>query len=110
MKIDVSLRAITINGNIKSVDDFQEIKNAIDKIVVSGKDVALNIIDSISITSSVIIYLKELILNDNINVQINAGKPALIELLDDLKLTSVFRAKKSIEYSQQKISTTKMEN
>jgi len=54
MEITSSSNTINISGNIKSINDFSEIKNLIDSVVTQHKSVTINIIDSLSITSSVI--------------------------------------------------------
>jgi len=95
MEISTSSNIITIIGNIKSVKDFQEIKMTADAIKVDNKSITVNIIDSLSITSSVIGYFNKLILKDKINIQMNIGNAKLLELLSDLNLTSVFKAKKA---------------
>jgi hypothetical protein len=63
-------------------------------MVSTHKDITLNIIDSISLTSSVIGYLNKLILKDGIAIKMYAGNPQLLELLDDLNLISTFQAQK----------------
>jgi len=95
MEISTSSNIITIKGNIKSVKDFQEIKMTADAIKGDHKSITVNIIDSLSITSSVIGYFNKLILKDKINIQMNIGNAKLLELLSDLNLTSVFKAKKA---------------
>ena len=64
MQIEVSDNNVTILGNIKSISDFQNIKQNIDNIVAIHNSVVLNIKDSLSITSSVIGYLNKLVLNE----------------------------------------------
>ncbi len=95
MEITTSSNIITITGNIKSVKDFQEIKTTADAIKTSHKSITINIIDSLSITSSVIGYFNKLILKDKINIQMRIGNSKLMELLSDLNLTSVFKARKA---------------
>ena len=95
MEITISSNIITITGNIKSVKDFQEIKTTADSLKTSHKNITVNIIDSLSITSSVIGYFNKLILKDKINIQMKIGNAKLMELLSDLNLTSVFKAKKA---------------
>jgi hypothetical protein len=95
MDIKVSSNNITINGNIKSVGNFQTIKQELDAIIGHHKSLTINVVDSLSITSSVIGYLNKLVLKDNINIKMNIGNAQLIELLDDLSLTSTFNAKKA---------------
>jgi len=94
MEISTSANVITIKGNIKSVKDFQEIKMSAD-IIKGNKSLTINIIDSLSITSSVIGYFNKLILKDKVNIQMNIGNAKLLELLSDLNLTSVFKARKA---------------
>mgnify|MGYP001361150025 CR=1 FL=1 len=84
MELKVSSNTIVINGNIKSISDFQEIKRSIDNITAEHKH----------ITSSVIGYLNKLILKDNIDLHMTVGNEQLFHLLDDLNLTSTFKAKR----------------
>ncbi len=95
MDIKVSSNSVTINGNIKSVGNFQTIKQHLDAMIGHHKSITINIVDSLSITSSVIGYLNKLVLKDNITIKMNIGNAQLIELLDDLSLTSTFNAKKA---------------
>ena len=92
MKISVSGNVVTISGNIKSISDYQDIKNLLDTL--ENKNVVINIKDSISITSSVIGYLNKLVLKDKVRIQMNIGNEQLMKLLEDLNLVSVFNAKK----------------
>ncbi|MDD5157979.1 hypothetical protein [Sulfurimonas sp.] len=92
MKIDISGNRIIIAGNIKSIVDFQNIKKEIDIIVTSSQSVTIEIVDSLSIISSVIGYLNKLVLKDGIDISIKAGSQQLIELLDDLDLTTTLKA------------------
>jgi hypothetical protein len=94
MNIETSSGTVTINGNIKSIGDFQAIKNAIDGMVSNHKSITINIVDSISLTSSIIGYLNKLILKDGINIQLNVGNYLLMDLINDLNLSSTFKAKK----------------
>lgn len=94
MEIEASSNNITIKGNIKSVSDFQHIKQVVDGVVASYKEININIIDSLSITSSIIGYLNKLVLKDNINIYMNVGNDQLLHLLDDLNLVSTFKAKR----------------
>jgi hypothetical protein len=95
MEISVSGSKVTIDGNIKSVSDFQTIKSTMDSVVESNNNIILVITDSISITSSVIGYFNKLILKDGIKIEMLLGNDDLIALLDDLNLTSVFNVKKA---------------
>jgi 3-deoxy-D-manno-octulosonate 8-phosphate phosphatase KdsC-like HAD superfamily phosphatase len=95
MEISVTSNKATIQGNIKSISDFQEIKIAIDVLTSKYDVIVINIKDSLSITSSVIGYLNKLILKDNINISMKIGNSQLLELIDDLNLKSVFKATKA---------------
>lgn len=94
MELKTSSNTLVITGNIKSISDFQEIKNAVDGIVANHKHVNLHIVDSLSVTSSVIGYLNKLVLKDNIDLNIVVGNQQLYHLLDDLNLVSTFKAKR----------------
>jgi hypothetical protein len=94
MNISTNSNRITIEGNIKSVGDFQTIKSSVDSLLSTNKSIVVEIKDSLSITSAVIGYFNKLILKDKINMQIHVGNTQLYELLDDLNLTSVFNLKK----------------
>lgn len=95
MEISVESNIVTITGNIKSISDFQVIKQALDKVVAHHKSVTINIINSLSITSSIIGYFNKLVLKDNIDLHMNIGDEQLLHLLDDLNLVSTFKARKA---------------
>lgn len=92
MEIRTSANKIIINGNIKSISDFQNIKTEVDAVAVAHRDITIEIVDSLSITSSVIGYLNKLILKDGIAIHLKSDSPQLLDLLDDLGLTSTFKA------------------
>jgi len=94
MQVTMSSNSITIAGNIKSVNDYQDIKTSINDLVNNHKTINIIIQDSLSITSSVIGYLNKLVLKDGIKINMKIGDTQLMELLDDLNLTSVFSARK----------------
>ena len=94
MQLTTSSNSVTIVGNIKSVNDYQEIKNALNGIIETHKEVNMILKDSLSITSSVIGYLNKLVLKDGIKINMQVGDILLMELLEDLSLQSVFNARK----------------
>lgn len=94
MNISTSSNKIAIDGNIKTISDFQTIKNSVDALVVNNTSIVINIQNSLSLTSAVIGYFNKLILKDKINLQINVGDKQLYELLNDLNLASLFNLKK----------------
>lgn len=94
MQITMSSNTLKIVGNIKSVNDYQEIKTAADNLVQEHKSIIVRIEDSLSITSSVIGYFNKIVLRDSINLSMEVGNKQLMDLLEDLHLTSVFKVKK----------------
>ena len=94
MDISTSSNKVTINGNIKSINDFQEIKSTFDSLKVAHNSLIVEILDSISITSSVIGYFNKLVLKDKVALQLNVGNVQLLDLLDDLNLTGMLKVKK----------------
>ncbi len=94
MEISTSSNTITITGNIKTPSDFQNIKTRTDLLVSQNKEITILIKDSLSITSSVIGYLNKIVLKDLINLNMKIGNAQLLNLLNDLHLTSVFKATK----------------
>ena len=95
MEISTSSNVVTITGNIKSISNFQDIKNCIDSVTTQHKSIIINIQDSLSITSSIIGYFNKLILKDGIKISMRVGNQQLLELLNDLNLISVFNARKA---------------
>jgi len=96
MEIAAKLNIITISGNIKSIGDFAKIKSIVDDVTNQHKNITVNIVDSLSITSSVIGYFNKLILKDKIVVKMSVGSEQLLNLLDDLNLTSTFNARRNL--------------
>ncbi|MFK5938247.1 MAG: hypothetical protein QM497_07615 [Sulfurimonas sp.] len=95
MKISINKNTLTINGNIKSIQDFQSIKTSLDALVDKEKNIIINLVDSMSMTSSVIGYFNKLILKDKINIIIKIENSKLIELLKDLNLDKLFKVRKA---------------
>jgi len=95
MEITSSANTIEITGNIKSIGDFSKIKSLVDSVIANHKNVTINIVNSLSITSSVIGYFNKLILKDKINIDMRIGNEQLMNLIDDLNLTSTFKARKA---------------
>ena len=94
MDIVVSGNTVTITGNIKTIGDYQAIKDTLGKLVNNSRSITLIIKDSISITSSVIGYLTKLVQKDNIDIQIRVGDTNLYELFDEINLVQLFRVSK----------------
>ena len=72
MEIKTSANKVVINGNIKSISDFQNIKTEVDAVAGAHRDITVEIVDSLSITSSVIGYFNKLILKDGITIHLKS--------------------------------------
>ena len=94
MEISTSSNTVTIVGNIKSISDFQDIKNTLDSLKSANNMIIITIENSISITSSVIGYLNKIVLKDGVSLQLKIGNEQLLNLLDDLNLTKILKASK----------------
>ena len=94
MKLSIDDSMLTITDNIKSVEDFQDIKIALDKMKNSYTSISIKILNSLSITSSVIGYLMKLIHKDGVRLSVTVGDKRLVDLLNDLGLSSELNVKK----------------
>jgi len=94
MELNVSGTRVVVKGNVKSISDFNDIKNAVDGIISTSKHVVIELVDSISLTSSVIGYLSKLVNVDGTMIELYVGDKDLYELLSDLGLINLFRVKK----------------
>jgi len=95
MDISVTSNIVTISGNIKSVTDYQRIKDTIDSLIATHKSIIIEIKDSISITSSIIGFFTKLVQKEGIDLSIKVGDESLMELFDDLNLVSLFKVRKA---------------
>lgn len=84
---------IKIEGVIKSVSDSQAIKDALNSCG-DVKFVNIDIIDSFSITSSVIGFLLKKKQGDNVNLTIKVNDARIYELFQSLNLVEVLNVKK----------------
>ena len=94
MEISATSNIVTISGNIKSVTDYQRIKDTIDSLIETHTSIIIEIKDSISITSSIIGYFTKLVQKEGIDLSIKVGDESLMELFDDLNLVSLFKIRK----------------
>lgn len=94
MNISILSNTLTITGNIKSISDYQTIKDAVDSVISTNKSVIIKIQDSISITSSVIGYFSKIIQKDGIDLSIKVKDATLMELFDDINLVELFKVEK----------------
>lgn len=94
MEILTNGNRITIEGNIKSINDFQKIKTSLDELSTTVHAIELFINDSLSITSSVIGYFNKLVLKDKIDLHLHVGNEMLYSLLEDLNLITMLKVQK----------------
>jgi anti-anti-sigma regulatory factor len=85
---------LVISGNIKSIEDSVEIKNALGALQNNGtKVILLKIQDSFSMTSTVIGYLMKLVNLDKIKISLTVGDQRLYQLLEELNLIQPFNVR-----------------
>lgn len=92
MTLTTNQNTITIEGNIKSQQDFLSIKNSVESMN-HANSIHFNLVDTMSMTSSVIGFLTKIILKDNISVTMSVNDGRLYELLSDLNLLQTFKVK-----------------
>jgi len=93
MQMNIAGNKIIIKGNVKSIKDYEDIKEALDKLA-HHKYIIIELVDSISLTSSVIGYLSKLINRDKIKIELRVCDKGLFDLLDDLGLIKEFNVKR----------------
>jgi hypothetical protein len=85
---------LSIVGNIKSIEDGIEIKNALTSLQKTGAgSILLKIKDSFSMTSTVIGHLMKLVNIDKVNISLAVGDERLYQLLDELSLVQLFNVR-----------------
>jgi len=86
---------VTVLGHIKSIEDYQKIKDTIKGLVSNGnKSIVVKIPDSISMTSSVIGYFLKLINGDHVKITMLVKDERLYSIMDAMKLITVFDVKR----------------
>lgn len=83
---------IVISGDIKSIDDYQKIKEVVRDLIVhrNVEAITVDIPDSASVTSSVIGFFLKLVYEDKINMSLQVKNERLYSLLETLNLTDAF--------------------
>ena len=84
---------LKIRGNVKSISHYNDIKSSIDQMIQNQKDIVVELLDSISLTSLVIGYFTKIVNIDEVVLRLHIGDERLFELLDDLGLIQVFNVK-----------------
>ncbi|MBF0345459.1 MAG: hypothetical protein HQL06_14675 [Nitrospirae bacterium] len=86
---------VTINGHIKTIEDYQKIKQALNAVINNGeKKITVKIPQSLTMTSSVIGYLLKLVFENHIDLSLYVKDDKLYNLLDVLNLVTVFKVQK----------------
>lgn len=82
---------MVVTGDVKNLDCYTEIKKAIQSCLDAGeKNITVEILDSIMITSSIIGYFTKLIHADGVKLNIVVQSERLYSLLTDLNLVKMF--------------------
>ncbi|WP_022851849.1 hypothetical protein [Limisalsivibrio acetivorans] len=91
---EVKGNELVIEGGIKSIDDYLEIKSALQYMVDNGIEcIEMKIVDSMSITSSLIGFMLKVINVDRVEMHVYVGTKRLEELLSELDLSKVFNVR-----------------
>lgn len=93
MKVKKEGNSVILEGNIKTIGDFQAIKHVLDEMILDISTINILLLDSISITSSIIGYLTKLVHKDKVNINLSVGNKELVVLLDDLGLSDLLHVR-----------------
>lgn len=92
MDLRTNNNTITISGQIKTMEDYKNIKIIINNFLLNGiNEISIEIKDSISVPSSVIGLLLKAIHQDNAKISINTNSPNLIKIFKELNLIDQFQ-------------------
>lgn len=94
MQIHIRNNQLVITGNVKSIQDSEEIKKTLQHIANDHASIELILLDSISLTSSVIGFLVKLAQKDRKNILLKVADNQLYDLLQDLNLYTIFPIEK----------------
>jgi hypothetical protein len=87
---------LNITGNIKSIEDSLEIKEALNTLQKKGaRSILLRIQDSFSMTSTVIGHLMKLVNIDKVSISMVVEDQRLFQLLEELSLIQTFNVRSS---------------
>lgn len=94
MHIEWNGNEVIITGNIKTIDDSLHIKDTINGILEQNvRSLHIKIIDSFSMTSTVIGFLMKLVNHDKIPLSMNVYDNRLYVLLEELNLLQIFNVR-----------------
>ena len=92
MKIVKDSQILTVTGTIKKPVHVEEIKAHLETLKAE-RYITIRIVDSISITSSVIGIFLKVIKKDGIALTVQVGNKHLYDLLNELNLLAVFNVR-----------------
>lgn len=82
---------VIITGNIKSGEDSIQIKTTINELLARGsRSIHLKIMDSLSMTSTMIGFLMKVVHQEKVHLLITVGDSRLYSLLEELSLVQQF--------------------
>ena len=85
---------VTITGNIKTTADYLEIRKMVMEMVDMGcTKLTVRIHESLSMPSSVIGFFVKLVNRDKVEMRMLIQDPRLVELLEELNLSTLFGAR-----------------
>lgn len=86
---------VTIVGNIKTIEDYLDIKKVMKEMIGGGIDsISIKIPDSISITSALIGFLLRLVHEDRVKLTVYVKKDKLFNLFEVMNLVTIFNVKR----------------
>jgi len=92
--IEIVGNRVKITGNVKSITHYNEIKSSVDSIIHHSKDVVVELVDSISLTSSVIGYFTKIVNVDSVSLKLYVSDERLYELLNELGVAELFNVQR----------------
>lgn len=99
MENKLGASCIYIDGNIKSISDNNEIRQAIETAYEKSSTEPINIYikDSFIVTSTVIGHLIKFIKKDNMQITLYVSNHELYEMLDNMDLIDMLNVKKDFK-------------
>jgi uncharacterized protein YjbJ (UPF0337 family) len=86
---------VAVKGNIKTIGDYQELKGYVQKLIDNEhKEVEIHILDSYTITSSVVGYMFKIINLEMVKITLHVRDHRLYQILEDLRLLEAFNVQK----------------
>ncbi len=94
IKINNLGNKVVVEGNIKSIEHYNQLKSTVDEMLLNNKTIVVTLVDSISLTSSIIGYFTKIINVNGVVLELYVSDDGLFDLLDDLGLIQLFNVKR----------------